>query len=98
MFDRLFTFIGQMFSSGSGVSFARVASAVLMVFCLGWDTAYLLFTMLHWKALFPMGVTIHDVLPPVATLLGQVTFFTAPYGINKALNAASNSSPQNGQG
>lgn len=72
-----------MLSANGGISYGRASSLFLMVVCMVWDSAYLVFTMLHWKALFPMGMHVGEILPPVATLLGQVTLFTAPYAMNK---------------
>lgn len=98
MLSKIATFIAQMFTADSGVSFGRGASFLLLVCCVAWDTAYLTFSLIHWKALFPLGMKMGDILPPVATLLGQVTFFSSPYGITKISENVGPTRPQNGQG
>lgn len=95
--EKASSFISKVLTANGGISFGRLSSFILMVVCVTWDTAYLTFNLLHWKTLFPMGVTIHDVLPPVATLLGQTTFFNAPYLINKGANLMAPATPENGQ-
>lgn len=77
------------------VSFGRVASAVSLIFCLGWDSCYVWFAMRHMDF---TRMTISDVLPPAGALLAQAGFCTTFYGINK-LKAGfdARSSPENGQ-
>lgn len=96
MLSKFTSFIGKIFTADTGVSFGRFSAFILMVACISWDTSYLAFTLIHWKALFPLGLKMGDILPPVATLLGQVTFFSAPYSITKF--GGGSASPQNGQG
>lgn len=71
-------FIVQMFSESGSVSFARVISLVIVAFVLGWDTSYV-HHQIAWK--------LAPVLPDASVLLGQVTFMTVFYGMNKAAGA-----------
>jgi hypothetical protein len=71
-------FLLQMFSESGTVSFARVISALIVSFVLGWDTSYV-HHQIAWK--------LTPVLPEASVLLGQVTFMTVFYGVNKAAGA-----------
>jgi hypothetical protein len=68
------SWVKQMFSEGSEVSFARVATAVLIAFVLGWDTAFVVYQLRHG------GIPI---LPDGAVLAAQVAFMGAFYFYNK---------------
>lgn len=80
---------------GSGISFGRLASAVTLMFCLGWDSAYVWFAMRHMDSIH---ITIKDVLPSYGALVSQIGFCTIFYGVNK-LKASMDgkTSPENGQ-
>lgn len=71
-------FIVAMFSESGTISFARVISALIVCFVLGWDTSYV-YHQIAWK--------LTPVLPEASVLLGQVTFMTVFYGMNKAAGA-----------
>lgn len=95
MFEKIGKVLSAMLSANGGISYGRAASLFLMVTCVIWDSAYLVFTLAHWRALFPTGFHAGEILPPVAALLGQVTFFTAPYAMNKF--SAPDQNPENGR-
>lgn len=73
-------FIQKCLSDSGEISFGRTAAAVTLVFCLGWDTAYVWFAMKHLN--FAV-MSIHDVLPAAGTLLAQGGFATLFYGSTK---------------
>lgn len=97
MLSKLTTFIGNIFTADTGVSFGRFSAFILMIACIVWDSAYLTFSIIHWKALFPLGMKMGDILPPVATLVGQGAFFSVPYSITKFGPQGGPASPENGQ-
>lgn len=86
-------FLAKCFSTDGAISFGRVGTFFLMVFCVGWDTSTLTFILTHQSVLHSQ---ISDLWVPVATLLGQVTFFSAPYAITKGKDAL-NGTPGTGQ-
>lgn len=73
-------FIQKCLSSSGEVSFGRTASLLSLVFCLGWDTAFVWFAMRHLNF---ERMSIHDVLPSATALAAQGVFCTLFYGINK---------------
>ena len=73
-------FLSKCFSTDGAVSFGRVATAFLIAFCVGWDTASLTFLFLHWTQLH---VTVSDLWVPGGVLAGQIAFFSAPYSLTK---------------
>jgi hypothetical protein len=83
--------IKTFFSTSPDASFGRLATFISLVFCLGWDSATMVFVFLHWKDLHPV---IADLWAPAATLLGQFTACATFYTITKAKDAIS---PDNGQ-
>lgn len=83
MLEKVGGFFKAMLSANGGISYGRAASLFLMIVCVVWDSAYMVFTMLHWKALFPYGMHVTEILPPVATLMGQISFVGMPYALNK---------------
>ena len=79
-------FLVNCFSSSGDISFGRVASGLTLVFCLGWDSAFVCFAMRHLDF---SHMTVHDVLPSAAALMAQGAFCSLFYGINKASGLAS---------
>ena len=86
-------FVTKCLSSSGDISFGRTASALTLMFCLGWDSAFVWFSMKHLDL---AHMTIHDVLPSAGALIAQAGFCTIFYGVNKA--SALKDNPQNGQG
>lgn len=86
-----FTEMIQKGLSESGeISFGRLASFMSLLFCLGWDTAYLVFVMMHYQQLH---ISAADILPAVAALAGQTAFCSSWYTINKVRSAFQGTTP-----
>lgn len=64
------------------VSFGRFMSLLISAFVLGWDTSYLVFAWSMNHHLAPGAVPL-DLLPSSTTLLGQIAFMTAFYGVTR---------------
>jgi hypothetical protein len=89
-------FIDAALSESGKISFGRLASLILILACVAWDSAYILFVVLFFqKYRFAVG----DVLPPASILLSQVSFFLAPYTVTKVKSAVDKraANPENGQ-
>lgn len=89
-------FLDAALSESGSISFGRLASLILLLFVLIWDSAYMIFSVARFGVYhFSLG----DILPPVSTLLGQIAFCLSPYGITKGTSLASGApkSPENGQ-
>ena len=74
------SFVVNCFSSSGDISFGRVASGVTLIFCLGWDSAFVFYAMRHLDF---SHMSIHDILPSAAALIAQGGFCSLFYGINK---------------
>lgn len=87
-------FLDAALSESGTISFGRLASFILLITVLLWDSVYVVFSVARFGTYhFGLG----DILPPVPTLLGQVAFFSAPYGITKGSALATPKSPVSGQ-
>lgn len=95
MLEKVGNFFKAMLTANGGISYGRAASLFLMIVCVVWDSAYMTFVMAHWKALFPLGMRVSEILPPVATLMGQISFVGMPYALNKFTTP--DQFPDNGQ-
>lgn len=62
------------FKEGVSISFGRCITLLIVVCVLTWDSAYVFYAM---------KFHLIPVLPEAGTLLSQVGFMTAFYGINK---------------
>jgi hypothetical protein len=62
------------FKEGISISFGRCITLLIVVCVLTWDSAYVFYAM---------RFHLMPVLPEAGTLLSQVGFMTAFYGINK---------------
>jgi hypothetical protein len=78
--QKIMQWFAVMLSSGDGASFGRFASLLSLVFCLGWDTAYIVFVMAHFAA---FKFTAGDLLAYSGALMAQGAFCTLFYGVNK---------------
>lgn len=81
MIASLLNWIKTFFSTSPDASFGRLATFLSLVFCLGWDSATLVFVFIHWSVLHP---SIADLWTPSATLLGQFAACATFYTITKA--------------
>lgn len=72
----------KLFTSNTGISFSRVASAIITAFVLGWDTSYVVVAFELRKS----GVDV-PLLPPAQVFLAQTGFMTAFYLGNKTTAA-----------
>lgn len=80
MLAKIGKFISALFSSSDEQSFGRFASFLCLSFCLGWDTAYIVFVMRHFKEFhFVAG----DLLAYGGVLISQGGFCSLFYGVNK---------------
>lgn len=88
-------FIEAALSDSGKISYGRLASFIILIAVLIWDTSYVGYTMIRFGT---FHFELSELLPSVETLLGQATFILAPFGITKAgsvLTAPKN--PENGQ-
>lgn len=88
-------FFEAALSDSGKISYGRLASFILLLVVLVWDSIYVGFAIARFGT-YHFG--IGDILPPVTTLLGQISFIVAPFGITKAGAAITPKSPENGQG
>ena len=80
MMQKLGIFFAGLLGDGDNPSFGRFASLLSLVFCLGWDTGYIVFVMMHFQAFhFAPG----DLLAYGGILLAQGAFCSLFYGFNK---------------
>lgn len=80
MFQKLGKFFAAVLSGSDEQSFGRFASLLTLVFCLGWDTAYLVFVMRHFKE---FHFTPGDLLAFGGVLMAEGGFCSLFYGVNK---------------
>jgi hypothetical protein len=76
--------IENVMSNADQASFGRFASFICLIFCLGWDTAIVVFSMMHYQQ---MHIAVRDLYPDALMLAGQTAFCSAWYGINKLRDA-----------
>lgn len=88
-------FLEAAMSDSGKISYGRLASFIILIFVLLWDSTYIVYAMARFGT---FHFELSDLLPSVETLIGQATFILAPFGITKAgsvLTAPKN--PENGQ-
>lgn len=88
-------FIEAALSDSGKISYGRLASFILLIVVLLWDSLYVGFALLKFGT---YHFELDTVLPSVTTLMGQIGFIVAPFGITKTgniLNPPKN--PENGQ-
>lgn len=80
MFTAIAKFFTDTLSSGNEQSFGRFASLLTLLFCLGWDTSYIVFVMAHYKE---FHFVASDLLAYSGALMAQGTFCCLFYGVNR---------------
>lgn len=70
------SFLAKTLDSSESQSFGRFASLLTLVFCLGWDTAYVCF-ITHYFSQFHFTAT--DILPAAGILMAQGAFCSLFY-------------------
>lgn len=89
------SFIEAALSDSGKISYGRLASFILLIAVLLWDSAYVIFVLTHFGK---YHFELETILPSVTTLMGQIGFITAPFGITKAGNIINPpKNPENGQ-
>jgi hypothetical protein len=92
---KLDEFLEAALSDSGKISYGRLASFILLIVVLLWDSAYVGFSLVRFGT---YHFELDTVLPSVTTLLGQISFITAPFGITKAGNMINPpKNPENGQ-
>lgn len=76
------------------ISFGRFASFITLIFCLGWDSSFICFSMRHLDF---THMSIGDILPSGTALLAQAGFCTVFFGLTKAKDVLTQNNPENGQ-
>lgn len=87
-------FLEAALSDSGKISYGRFSSLIILLIVMGWDTAYVVFT-LHKFGVYHFNLS--DILPPASTLMSQMAFIAGPYGITKASAAMAPKNPENGQ-
>jgi len=88
-------FLCAALSDTGKISYGRLASFILLIAVLIWDSAYIVFTFSKFGK---YHFELTDLLPSVTTLIGQTGFVLAPFGITKAGSVISPpNNPGNGQ-
>lgn len=92
----IFEVVTESLGEGGKIRFGALASLLCLVFCLGWDTAYVWFAMKHLDF---SHMALVDVLPSAIALTAQAGFCATFYGINKIKSGYDSSVkiPDNGQ-
>lgn len=80
MLEKIGKYVASMLSASDEASFGRFASLLALVFCLGWDTAYLIFVMRHFQQ---FHFAPSDLLAFGGVLMVEGGFCTLFYGVNK---------------
>lgn len=88
-------FIEAALSDSGKISYGRLASFILLVVVIFWDSLYVGFAL--WK-FGTYHFELETILPSVTTLMGQIGFIVAPFGITKTGNIINPpKNPENGQ-
>ena len=80
MLQKIGAFFVGLLSSSDEQSFGRFASLLALLFCLGWDTSYIYFVMIHFKE---FHFVVGDLLSYGGILMVQGGFCSIFYGVNK---------------
>lgn len=80
MIQKIASYFAKMMSDSPEASFGRFASLLCLLFCLGWDTAFIAFVMIHFRE---FHFVVGDLLAYGGVLMAQIAFCTMFYGVNK---------------